>query len=144
MLKGGRLTAILTQIERERNPATGCTPCHYCGVPAWTIDHVVPRLMLDMIQKSEDETLKAQIRQRHKILTVSACGECNTLLGERYFPTLEKRKSWVRQRLRRRYRKFLTMPTWGLDELAALDGGLQDYILQGLAIKRHVLRRVQW
>lgn len=76
------------------------------------------------------------------MLLVSACSECNGLLGSHYFPTLAKRKEWVKGKLRDRYRKFLGMPDWKLEELAEIDGVLQDFILQSLTIKRHVERRL--
>lgn len=68
---GGRLAAGLTAacLARDRDPATGVTPCHHCGAPATTADHY-PVARID----GAPDTLAA---------LVSSCGPCNFSAGAR-------------------------------------------------------------
>lgn len=115
-------------------------PCYYCGSPADTIDHVVPRSLLVSITDSGVDELTAAAMKRSRRMTVPACRECNGLAGAKFHETLAERAEFVRTRLGQRYRKALAMPDWSATELAELAPGLRGYVIAGL-IERDLLRR---
>jgi hypothetical protein len=115
-------------------------PCYYCGVPADTIDHVVPKSLLDAVRDSGEEGLIAAVSERHRRMTVPSCHECNSLAGALYHQTLDERADFVRERLARRYARILAMPDWSPSEIATLSERLQKHVIAGL-LKRDLARR---
>lgn len=117
--------------------ATEPEPCFYCGVPANSIDHVIPRVILRCLDP-------AVARDHRYRWTVRACHECNTLLGSRVFDTLEARRAALKDILRRRHKRLLDAPDWTEAELAACGPVLQGYLRQQQR-RRHVLQaRLRW
>jgi len=124
--------------RRLRWQGEGLEPCYYCGLPADTIDHVVPQTLLDRLPELHcSPTLEAD--------TVPACRECNTGLGPRFYNSLAERKEAAHDYLRRRYRKLIEMPDWSDAELADLaDGHLKNYVRASIALRAELLRRLRW
>ena len=118
--------------------------CYYCGQPASAVDHVIPRVLLYQLGVLDDEETTHHLYGRHKVRTVPACRECNSILGSKYFSHLEERKAWLKDRLRQRYKGLLSMPDWSIDELTELDGSLQDYVIQSMRLKRLMRQRIAW
>lgn len=113
--------------------------CYYCNAPADTVDHVVPRSLIDAVTDSGDEALIHAILERRRRMTVASCRECNTLAGAIYDQTLADRKRRIADRFERRHRRQLEMPDWADTELMELSRDLRGYILNGL-IERDYLR----
>jgi len=122
----------------------GATACYYCGAVAETIDHVVPQIVLQAAALSQDESVRQYFHKRHRIMTVPACTECNSLVGPKYFDTLAERRDYARERLRRRYRRYIETPSWEPSSLMDLDSPLRGYVLNALEIRRLVLLRLSW
>jgi hypothetical protein len=116
-------------------------PCFYCGLPADTIDHVVPQSLLQAVRDSGEEGLIAAIDERHRRMTVRACHECNSLAGGKYHQRLDERAEYIRKRLAERYRKALAMPDWADTELMGLSERLRNYVISALLRRDLVLRR---
>ena len=76
------------------------TPCYYCGLPATSKDHAVPRALLRALADDPDALRHIMWNRRE---TVPCCRECNCLLGASVQNTLEERKAFLKERLRRRY-----------------------------------------
>lgn len=113
-------------------------PCHYCGMPADTVDHVPPRSVRPIILQ--------QAATRWPFLEVPACHECNCLLGNREPWTIVARKKVIKEKLKRRYRRYLKIPDWTPQELEANPprGLLGSYIHEGVMIKAVTLARLKW
>ena len=119
-------------------------PCYYCGDPADTVDHVVPRSVIESITDSGvDDLIAAALRRRRRLL-VPACRECNTLAGAKYHETLAERTDYVRERLARKYRKALAMPDWSASELVDLSDGLRGLVINGLYERDLIRRRLRY
>ncbi|HSW43196.1 MAG TPA: hypothetical protein VLM76_11865, partial [Patescibacteria group bacterium] len=121
-------------IEDEANP------CYYCGLAADSVDHVVPRSILDALVDSGLDGVTAAIIRRSRQMVVPCCRECNNLAGAKYHETLAERAAFVRERLAHRHRKALAMPDWSATELAELSPGLRGLVIAGL-FDRDLLRR---
>ena len=117
------------------------TPCYYCGLPANSIDHVVPQALLNRV-KDDYEVWKALKARRR--LTVDSCRECNSLLGSKYDHALVKRKQRLKEALIRKYINVLEIPQWNNHEIAALSGMLQQHVLQGIKKQAIVRERLRW
>lgn len=105
--------------------------CIYCGVPAWTKDHLLP-------VSSTGRAL------RKHVLTVPACGECNSIIGDRGNANIDVRRRLARDGIRRRYRRRLETKVWTQAELDELGPGLRPHVENAVGIKREVLFRLGW
>ena len=118
-------------------------PCHYCGLPATDDDHVVPRSVIKTYESIADPELLQSLK-RHRTLVVPSCRECNCLAGATIQKTLEDRKRFIKTKLKKRYRKVLSMPDWNDDEIAVLGPELRQHIAASQELKRVVRQRLQW
>jgi hypothetical protein len=135
-------TAVAAMLVAAYQPVI--TPCYYCGLPAGSIDHVVPRSVIEMLGILQDPAVTGYMHDRHRVKTVPACLECNDLIGPKYFPTLAERRAYLKDRLRVRYRKFLELPNWSDSELAQLSDRLQKRVIGALEVQRIVQARIAW
>jgi len=117
--------------------------CAYCGMPADSVDHLVPQSLVETARLSGNPDWVRDIC-RVRILTVEACRQCNGVLGNRIFPTLEDRKRAVKRYLRRKYRRLLKAPPWEDDELEEMGLGLRGYIARQQAERETAQARVQF
>lgn len=109
-------------------------PCHYCGVPADTTDHVPPRAYRDAAKKLG-----------YALVEVDACRECNTALGARRLWTLPERKRFIKKWLAKKYARYLKdSPKWDDNEIDELNGWLKDYFRAGIVIGEITRRRLKW
>jgi hypothetical protein len=119
-------------------------PCYYCGLPATTVDHVIPVSMLaDLSTLGDDEAFEALTSRFRKHL-VPACRECNSILGNKYVDSLAKRREYVKKRLRTRYDRFLETPDWNDSELSQVSDMLQGYIVHSIAKRDLIRQRIAW
>jgi hypothetical protein len=51
---------------------------------------------------------------------VPACKECNLLASDALFSTFEEKSIYIRNKLRKRYKKILSTPEWTSDEIKEL------------------------
>jgi hypothetical protein len=104
--------------------------CYYCGLKADTVDHVVPQSMLTTLSLMTDKNHYIAILKRHQVLTVTACRECNCIIGNKYFDTLQRRKEYIKERLKIRHRKLLNAPDWHYEKIreAELEGRAKNYM----------------
>jgi hypothetical protein len=118
--------------------------CYYCGEPAGSVDHVVPQSMLEMLRIMGDDAVSSVLARHGRRMTVPCCMECNSVLGNKYFDTLEKRKAHLKQRMRQRYKKILRMPDWSDRELGQLGGRLQEHVISALVKRDIILQRLRY
>lgn len=76
-------------------------------------------------------------------LIVSACRECNCLLGSRPLMTLTARREFLKARYRKRYARALEAPIWTAEELAELGPGLKTAVLTQEGERRRAIRRIR-
>lgn len=115
--------------------------CYYCGMPATSVDHTVPRAI--MYQLADEPQILHDLTV-HRRLLVPCCLECNSLLGSDFDDTLADRKSRLKAKLRNRYAKYLRIPDWTDSELGRLSRGFQGFVLRGLQIRDQTRRRLSW
>ena len=113
--------------------------CFYCGLPATEREHTIPRTIL---RTMSDVGIGSIVRGRK--LIVSACRECNTLLGSSYQQDLKKRKRFLKTRLRKKYKSLLNTKSWAGEELKEMGPSLQSQILSGLQQKKVIKARLAW
>lgn len=118
--------------------------CYYCGEPAGSVDHVVPQSMLEMLRIMGDDAVSAILARHGRRMTVPCCMECNSVLGNKYFDTLEKRKNYLKRRMRQRYKKILRTPDWSDRELSQLGDRLQEYVITAIVRRDIILRRLRY
>lgn len=118
-------------------------PCYYCGLPAESVDHVVPQALLDeWIRLGDLENYHKATRGRR--LTVPSCQQCNSILGCKLDQTLEHRKLRLKARLRTKYQRVLGMPDWTPEELDKLGPRLREHVESGLRLRALARRRIAW
>jgi hypothetical protein len=118
--------------------------CYYCGLPADTVDHVIPKTIIGAVQRSGDEILADAIANKSRRLTVPACRECNGLAGWKYHETLSERTEYVRGRLAQKHRKALATPDWTPRELFGLSAALRRRVIASLWERDLTRRRLRY
>jgi len=116
--------------------------CYYCGDPADTIDHVVPRSLLRRLRDLDDPEVTALMVHRNRIMEVDCCRDCNSRLGSSYSRNLQERRNLLRARLRRRFKTLLSIPDWSDAELGRLGPSLQQTVIARLVLRDRIRKRL--
>jgi hypothetical protein len=113
-------------------------PCYYCGQIATTIDHVPPKVYRPFIIADRE------LSKRYPFKEVPCCRECNcSILGSKYW-TLYERKLFIKKRLAEKYRKILNTPMCSDSDLAQFGFTLQSLIIQRMALRELIEKRLAW
>jgi Zn-finger protein len=115
--------------------------CYYCGQSADSVDHVIPQAMLRQLAALSDVQITKEIL-RKRALKVWACRECNCLASDSIQDSLIERRQFVKEKLRKRYRKILELPKWEESELNELGYVLRQHIELYARIKEWVKLRI--
>lgn len=113
--------------------------CYYCGLPAESVDHVVPQSVINQAILSGNTEAYLDLIGRGRILIVDCCRQCNSILGNINDKTLAERKARLKTRLKIKLNKDLTMPDWNEQELETLSPTLRSWVQEGL-IRREIAR----
>lgn len=114
------------------------TPCYYCGIPATSEDHVLPLIVYrELLAMNEPP-------EKKRLLVVPSCHECNVLLTDNIFPSLQARKKYLKRRLRSRYQHIIHIPRWEEWEMRELGENLQSYVRQGHDARTLLYDRLAW
>ena len=105
--------------------------CVYCGMAAGTKDHLMPVTWTG-------ESV------RRGVLTVPACAECNSAIGDAYAPTITLRREIAHKYIRRRYKRKLAYITPTPSELKEYGPTLRASVVNGMAERQLVLDRLAW
>jgi hypothetical protein len=105
--------------------------CVYCGESAFTRDHLLPR------------TFTGQA-DRQFVLTVPACGQCNSILSDKMIFSINERRSFVHARLRQKRQAILRRFDYSAEDLEEFEGRLRDDIARGLEEKATLVRKLAW
>lgn len=117
-----------------------CVPCAYCGLPAESVDHVIPRSLRYMLT----ELGGWRDRWGRVADTVPCCRECNSVAGALVFNTMAEKRKYIHERLRIRYADLLRTPQWDEDELDALGPSLRGYVNASKDAANIVRQRLAW
>ena len=105
--------------------------CVYCGRSGYTKDHLLPR------HWSGDA-------KRHFVVTVPACGTCNSLLSDTLTWSITERRAICHARMRKRFHPVLRTIDRTPAELAEFGPTLRAHIEDGMARKAEVERMLAW
>jgi hypothetical protein len=109
--------------------------CTYCGMPADTVDHLIPICYSRPRRPSHAAGNCGP--------TVPCCRECNMLLGTVPLFTVAERASELSDRLENRYRKILGAPVWTEEDLVALGPSLEASIRAKQFLRLELLERLR-
>jgi hypothetical protein len=113
-------------------------------MPASTKDHVVPLSLLAKIDGLSDAVRDEILGKLPPLITVYSCRQCNTVLGNRFFRTINGRREAVKDYLREKYARVLKQPDWREDEIEELGYNLQDFVRRRKELKKVVQERLKW
>lgn len=105
--------------------------CIYCGFPATTMDHLVPRTWTGDAQ-------------RHSVVTVPACRECNSLINDSYAFNITERRALAHERIMRKHRKWLNCKMFTAAELAEMGRNLRSKVDEGMQMRAITEARLAW
>ena len=105
--------------------------CIYCGLTGGTRDHILP------------VTWTGEAARRG-VITVPACGECNSAIGDAYAPSITLRRDIAHKYLRKRYKSTLRTVVPTPEELDEYGPGLRSYIVNAIAERELILDRLAW
>ena len=118
--------------------------CYYCGLPADSIDHVVPQSILEAAVMAGDMESYLGLIGWGRTLIVKSCRQCNSLLGASLQHTLAERKAELKARLKRKLARDLNIPDWTEVELEELGPRLRQVVTDGLERKHQAQARLRW
>ena len=81
---------------------------------------------------------------RWDFVEVEACRECNSSIGAKALFTLAERKRYVKESIRRRYRRILELPEWTEAQLLELGPGLKDFVAAQAYLSVLTRKRLAW
>lgn len=105
--------------------------CVYCGVIAGTMDHLLPR------------TWTGEAARRN-VLTVPACGECNSAIGDRYATSITRRRKIAHAYVACKNRRVLNMPAWPREDVRKLGPTLRSSVEKGIHERKLARARLSW
>lgn len=105
--------------------------CCYCGFPADTRDHLIPRPM------SGDD-------RRSRVLTVPACRECNSAIQAKGGYRISERREIAQDHLRRKHRILLQTQDRTPAQLKTYGPTLRSYIRANMRLRAAVRSRLAW
>ena len=111
--------------------------CFYCGEPADCIDHTIPYSWF------RDTKTSGQRQQESVGFMTYSCRECNQILGDKIFPTIQDRLLYVHKHLRKRHKKEMNV-VWDNEDLSTVSGRLQEYINQQNNLNLKIRTRLAW
>lgn len=114
--------------------------CIYCGELATTVDHVVP-VTYYYNGKRKGRHLTANYGKEN---LVDACRQCNSISGNKVFDNLDKKREFIQNRLKEKYRKVINMPFWSDEELKSMGRLLYKEIKIQVLAKKWVLNRINY
>lgn len=100
--------------------------CAYCGEYASDIEHVIPR------------------SSKLATYTVPACQECNGIAGGKLFLGFDEKQTFIRNALKKKYRKVLAMPEWDEEEVEEMGRAMSDMIRVWRVARLSTIRRLAW
>ena len=112
--------------------------CYYCGDQGDTIDHVPAISIAYSIGPDRLESMGVSL------IKVTACRECNALLGDLPLNTLDERVVYLYDKFQTRYKKYLKMAYWDNDELDEIEGMLRSYVESANDVKIYIERRLSY
>lgn len=125
--------------RRPRNTSA----CYYCGEPATSADHVIPRKALQMLRTLGDDTVTQEIIG-NRILLVASCRECNSALGATIDDSLLSRRRRAKRYIARKYSQYLEMPHWSEEEIAEKGYSLRLLIIRGKDERARAINRLRY
>lgn len=105
--------------------------CVYCGELGDTVDHLLPRTWTGY-------------GTRRRVPIVPACRECNSTLSDKFITDVIERRSFVQSALRQKYRKYLRVVLWSVDDLLEMGPALRLVIVGQMAHHERLMARLSW
>jgi hypothetical protein len=115
-------------------------PCVYCGLLATDKEHVFPRSWIEEMKKMKEMGFDVKVP---KEIIVPSCRECNLIASDFVFSSLKEKKTYIRKKLLKKYKKFLTTPTWSDEEIQELSGRLREQVFIYNEIVKIMKRRLE-
>jgi NMD protein affecting ribosome stability and mRNA decay len=109
--------------------------CAYCGMMAQSRDHVVP-VSFTAVSRMNATWDKSEI--------VPACQECNSLLSNRWLPTISERAAFLCKKLATRHQKKLQFPSWDEKELVGVSKRMRKQILARMNLRDLLKARIDF
>jgi len=105
--------------------------CIYCGRGGFTRDHLMP------VRVTGDAA-------RKHVLTVPACGECNSIISDKPVSSITGRRAIAKAGLRKKYKRILRAHEYSDEEIEEFGPGLRPTILRARAEKADVQERLDF
>lgn len=105
--------------------------CIYCGRSAATKDHLMPRRWTGDAK-------------RRFVVTVPACGTCNSVLSDTLTWSITERRALCHARLRRKFKKILGAPDRTPEEIDEFEGSLREFVIEQAEKKIAVQEMLRW
>lgn len=110
--------------------------CTYCGAIPGARDHAIAASFVSPVDRHLNRDLVFQYGPQ-----CPACGNCNAMLGDKYFDTFSQRATYVSAKLQKKAAKI---PRWDQSEMRPLKYSLKQLVIKGQANKVEYTQRANW
>lgn len=114
-------------------------PCVYCGQVADSLDHFVPRAYRRTVEEWRKQEGWEDVPD-----TVPCCRSCNSIAGANVFRTLQDKREFIQECLRRKHRRVMRPRFRTNEELAEFGFSLRSHIVMREDEAVRLLRRLSW
>lgn len=125
------LTVDHMVISRPRRLNYPHSICVYCGLSGYTQDHIEPKTWTGAAARSF-------------VVTVPACGECNSMINDSFAPTIPERRAIAHSKIRKKYKRILNRVEYSEEEINEFEGMLREAVISGLEDRRVIEARLAW
>lgn len=116
-------------------------PCIYCGTPSIDKEHVVPISWINELKELKFMGIDVDVPEE---IIVPSCHECNLFASGTIFKSIKEKKRYIKEKLYKRYKKFLNSPEWTEQEIMELDGRLRQHVFITNEIIKIVRKRLKY
>ena len=109
--------------------------CHYCGMPAPSLDHVPPLNALPSLLMEYEKL---------NYIKVPCCNECNSIAGDYPHTDFIERQKYIKEKLKKKYQKYIKSPDWEDYEISELGYRMKQLIEATMSIKYLVAYRLTY
>jgi hypothetical protein len=110
--------------------------CYYCNEPAATMDHQPPITQVGTV---------IDVDESFECVLVPCCRECNSLLGATVTTTLEDRMVVVKNKLEKKYKKYINIiEQWKEEEILELGESLRSSVIASINLAKISLNRLAY
>ncbi len=130
----------LRKLYIEVIPKDGVSCVYCCSAFATDKEHVTPISWIERAKELQSMGLDVKVPEEKIVMS---CNECNMIASARIFDTFLEKRSYIRYKLAKKYKKWIDREEWEDYELEELGGELRRRTVLYNEVLKAVKRRLK-